>query len=218
MSTNNIKAGTRVTMVGELGEFTYYVNHLLEGEKLKEAIQRQKSAGWKFPSTDPRSEFQLLGPKPVAGTDMEDENVKAFLKYLKEKKIYTDKDGVVRLNCVKKKRLPLFGVLNAETGRIKEIRPTGTLDPGQIVQVEFTCFSTDKGNNGISVNTVVFLEEPKMQEALPNWDRLDDGTQKAPTPKTNGDGAGAGAGTAPAETTADEDGFVPVEEDEVMPW
>ena len=231
VTTNDIKPGTQVTMVGELDEFTYYLNHLLEGEKLQETVNRQKAAGWKYPNTKERSEFRIVDPRPEEGTNKDDPEIKKLLTYLKEKKVYTNKEGVTSLECVKSGRVPLMGV-KQPNGRIAEIRPTGMLEAGQTVMVTFQCYGTDKGNNGISVNTVVFLEEPKMKQALEGWDRIDSENQSAqapaptPTPAQAQAQAPAPASApaqapevAPAPAQAPEtSGFVPVSSDEEIPW
>lgn len=212
INTNMIAPGTEVTMQGKLDEFTYYLNHLLEGDKLKEQVSRQKAAGWKFPNTNPRSEFRLIDPAPVEGTDVSDENIKNLLTYLKESKVYTDKNtGVTTLTCVKNARVPLMGVLQ-ENGRIKEVRPKGNLESGQEVQVTFQCYGTDKGNNGVSVNTVVFLSEPKEKNSLPNWDRMEKESDSAQASET---ATASQQAETPSETAPA--GFTPAADEEI-PW
>ncbi|MGN0291991.1 MAG: hypothetical protein ACI4C5_08665 [Lachnospiraceae bacterium] len=205
VNTNDIKPGTRVTMKGQLDDFTWNLNHLLEGKKLEEQIARQKAAGWKFPKTNPRSEFRLVNPSPAEGTKMDDENVKKLLTYLKESKSY-EKDGTLVLECVRPGHVPLMGVKQSN-GRIKEVRPTGSLEAGQTVLVEFQTYATEKGNNGVSVNTVVFLEEPKIKTSLPDWDRMEE------------DDSGAASDTANESSeygsALDEAEDVPAEE---LPW
>lgn len=215
-TTNQIPAGTRVTMEGTLDEFTWYVNHLLEGEKLQAEISRQKAAGWKFPNTNARSEFRIVDPKPAAGTDVANPAIAILLTYLKEHKLYTDKEGVTTLLCVKSAKIPLMGVLNAETGRVTEVLPTGMLEAGQKVQVEFSCYGTKKGNNGVSVNTVVFLEEPKVKQSLPNWDRLDRNSTSTPAAQAAAPAAPATPVQA-ATPAAPDNGFVPADDVDI-PW
>ena len=217
INTNMIAPGTRVTMQGTLDEFTWYLNHLLEGEKLQKKIADQKSHGWKFPNQNARSEFKIIDPRPVDGQNLEDANIKNLLTYLKESKVYTDKEGVTTLECVKTGSVPLMGVTNPETGRIQEVKPTGILEAGQTVQVEFQCFATKKGNNGVGVNTIVFLEEPKEKSSLPNWDRI----EKPVTTTTATAQPATQPATQPAQTPAQSaavDGFVPVAADEDIPW
>ena len=235
ITTNDIAPGTRVTMIGELDDFTYWVNHLLEGSKLQEQIQRQKAAGWKYPKTNPRSEFHILKPRIKEGTNQADPNINNLLRYLSEKKTYTDKNGVTRLECVKSGSVPLMGI-RQDNGRVKEIRPTGNLESGQTVEVEFQCYGTDKGNNGVSVNTVVFQTEPKIKSSLPDWDRMpqDNTAQTTPAPQAAPQAAQAQfAQAAPqaasvpfAQATPQVDpaqqtvpaGFSPVADEEELPW
>lgn len=205
VNTNDIKPGTRVTMQGQLDDFIWNLNHLLEGKKLEEQIARQKAAGWKFPKTNKRSEFRLVNPSPAEGTKMDDEDVKKLLTYLKESKTY-EKDGTLILECVRPGHIPLMGV-KQPNGRIKEVKPTGALEAGQTVLVEFQCYSTEKGNNGVSVNTVVFLEEPKIRTSLPDWDRMTDDEADAASDTNN----------ASSEQEDPLDGAEDVPEEE-LPW
>lgn len=162
--TNCIPVGATGCIKGKLA-FSAYLTRLCEGEALDKFIQQQKTQKRKYPTTDPCIRFTLedvevVCKDPKKPTEMD--------KYL-HSKIFTREDGVTTFGVERKaKNVPRFGHINSK-GTIDDVSDQirgRSLANGQEVMVWFECFSTDKGNNGVSVQSVVFPNIPQFYDPL----------------------------------------------------
>ena len=164
-STNAIAVGTVGCVKGKLS-FSAYLTRICEGENLQKYVQQQKERHVKFPITDPCIRFTLENPSVVC---KDPQNPTTMDKYLHEQ-IYQRKEDQVSIMSIEKKakNVPRLGHRLAD-GSIDDITESlkgRMLANDQDVYVYFECFGTDKGNNGVSVQSVVFPDQPKFYDPL----------------------------------------------------
>ncbi len=163
INTNMCKDGDRAVVKGKLG-FSYYLTHPKIGETLAEDIKRQRMNGLKFINERPRFEATITEPEIVFSDGRTAAQATMLEQYLVQKKFYTDKNGVMRMDFEK--------VINPEKVQLPAFKMRGTgekltlanqhLAEGQTVYITFEIKDSNKGNKGCYVRLVEFEEEPKF--------------------------------------------------------
>ena len=163
INTNMCKDGDRAVVKGKLG-FSYYLTHPKIGETLAEDIKRQRMNGLKFINERPRFEATITEPEIVFSDGRSAAQATMLEQYLIQKKFYTDKNGVMRMDFEK--------VINPEKVQLPAFKMRGTgekltlanqhLAEGQTVYITFEIKDSNKGNKGCYVRLVEFEEEPKF--------------------------------------------------------
>lgn len=163
INTNMCQDGDRAVVKGKLG-FSYYLTHPKIGETLAEDIKRQRMNGLKFINERPRFEATITEPEIVFSDGRSAAQATMLEQYLIQKKFYTDKNGVMRMDFEK--------VINPEKVQLPAFKMRGTgekltlanqhLAEGQTVYITFEIKDSNKGNKGCYVRLVEFEEEPKF--------------------------------------------------------
>lgn len=134
------------------------IHEPLQGEKLKENIERQRQAGFKFPTMSPHYQLTLKNVRVLDGTSPNIQNYVDKASFVISR---GDNAGEKRFDIVSKVNLSKYIPLRIErvkdqnTNETEVINLEGPIATGQPVTAVISTFSTSYGNMGKGLECVV---------------------------------------------------------------